>query len=102
MCEPVETAFSVKTEPSAPPPAELYGKYQLLEKIATGGMAEVFRALSSSIGGFQKLVALKRILPHLSTDAEFVSLFIDEAKLTVSLNHGNIVQVFDFRRIENN
>ena len=81
---------------------EPYGKYQLLEKLATGGMAEVFRAVSTSIGGFQKLVALKRILPHLSTDGEFVSLFIDEAKLTVSLSHGNIVQVFDFGRIENN
>ncbi|MCK6549179.1 serine/threonine-protein kinase [Myxococcota bacterium] len=81
---------------------EPYGKYQLLERVATGGMAEVFRAMSTSIGGFQKLVALKRILPHLSTDAEFVSLFIDEAKLTVTLNHSNIVQVFDFGRIENN
>lgn len=87
---------------SLPQEGEFYGKYQLLEKIATGGMAEVFRALSTSIGGFQKLVALKRILPHLSTDAEFVSLFIDEAKLTVALNHGNIVHVFDFGRIENN
>ncbi|MCA9551169.1 MAG: cyclic nucleotide-binding domain-containing protein [Myxococcales bacterium] len=85
-----------------PQEGEAYGKYQLLEKVAVGGMAEVFKALSISIGGFQKLVALKRILPHLSTDAEFVSLFIDEAKLTVSLNHGNIVQVIDFGRIENN
>ncbi len=65
-------------------------------------MAEVFRAISTSIGGFQKVVALKRILPHLSTDAEFVSLFIDEAKLTVSLNHSNIIQVFDFGRIDTN
>ena len=81
---------------------EAYGKYELVEKIAVGGMAEVFRAISTSIGGFRKPVALKRILPHLSTDAEFVSLFIDEAKLTVSLTHGNIVQVFDFGRIDNN
>lgn len=85
-----------------PQVGETYGKYTLLERLATGGMAEVFRAMSTSIGGFQKEVALKRILPHLSTDAEFVSLFIDEAKLTVSLNHGNIVQVFDFGRIESN
>jgi serine/threonine protein kinase/CRP-like cAMP-binding protein len=97
----LEPSVSERTDPT-PEPIEFYGKYQLLEKIATGGMAEVFRALSSSIGGFQKLVALKRILPHLSTDAEFVSLFIDEAKLTVALNHSNIVQVFDFGRIENN
>jgi serine/threonine protein kinase/CRP-like cAMP-binding protein len=99
----VEAALSTRTDPGGKTPAlEFYGKYQLLEKVATGGMAEVFRAMSTSIGGFQKLVALKRILPHLSTDAEFVSLFIDEAKLTVTLNHSNIVQVFDFGRIENN
>lgn len=79
---------------------ELFGKYELLERIATGGMAEIFRAVSSSIGGFRKVVALKRILPHLSTDAEFVSLFIAEAKLAVSLTHGNIVQVFDFGKVE--
>lgn len=96
-----------RTVVAAPPSnlpqvGELYGKYQLVDKIATGGMAEVFRAVSTSIGGFRKEVALKRILPHLSTDAEFVSLFIDEAKLTVSMSHGNIVQVFDFGRIDNN
>ncbi len=85
-----------------PQEGEMYGKYQLLEKVAVGGMAEVYKALSTSIGGFQKKVALKRILPHLSTDAEFVSLFIDEAKLTVTLNHSNIVAVIDFGRIGNN
>lgn len=85
-----------------PQEGEMYGKYQLLEKVAVGGMAEVYKALSTSIGGFQKRVALKRILPHLSTDAEFVSLFIEEAKLTVRLNHSNIVQVIDFGRFENN
>ncbi len=84
-----------------PQDGDLFGKYLLLEKIATGGMAEVFRAASTSIGGFRKEVALKRILPELSTDAEFVSLFIDEAKLTVSLTHSNIVQVFDFGRVDN-
>lgn len=99
----LSTALPGSWNAEAPPEdIESYGKYRLLERIATGGMAEVFRALSSSIGGFQKLVALKRILPHLSTDAEFVSLFIDEAKLTVSLTHSNIVQVFDFGRIDNN
>ncbi len=81
---------------------EFFGKYELLEKMAVGGMAEIYRAYSTSIGGFQKEVALKRILPHLSTDAEFVSLFIDEAKISVALNHNNIVQVFDFGRIETN
>lgn len=79
---------------------EVFGKYELIERLATGGMAEVYRAESTSIGGFRKPVALKRILPHLSADAEFVSLFIAEAKLTVALAHGNIVQVFDFGRID--
>lgn len=81
---------------------ELFGKYELLERIATGGMAEIFRASSISVGGFRKEVALKRILPHLSTDAEFVNLFISEAKLAVTLNHSNLVQVFDFGRVSNN
>jgi len=79
---------------------EIFGKYELLEKIATGGMAEIFRAASISVGGFRKEVALKRILPHMSTDAEFVSLFISEANLVVSLNHSNLVQVFDFGRVQ--
>ncbi len=79
---------------------ELFGKYELLDRIATGGMAEIFRAVSASIDGFRKHVALKRILPHLSEDAEFVSLFIAEAKLAVSLTHSNIVQVLDFGRVE--
>jgi len=81
-------------------PEELFGKYELIAKVATGGMAEIFRASSNSIGGFQKIVALKRILPHLSKDAEFVSLFIAEAKLAVALNHSNIVQVLDFGKVD--
>ena len=80
---------------------ELYGKYELVHKIGEGAMAEVFRAVATSIGGFRKPVALKRILPHLSTDAEFVSLFTAGAKLSVALTHGNVVQVFDFGRIDN-
>ncbi len=70
-------------------------RYQILRKLATGGMAEVFlgRAIGSS--GFQKPVAIKRILPHLAADAEFVRRFHDEARLTVHLQHSNVVQVFD-------
>ena len=69
-------------------------RYLLLDKIATGGMAEVFKAKSYGVEGFEKLVVIKRILPHLSRNARFVSMFINEAKIAVSLNHGNIVQVF--------
>ncbi len=83
---------------SEPPPAnvlEEYGNYYLLEKIAVGGMAELFKAKQRGVQGFQKIVAIKRILPHLSDNDEFVTMFIDEAKLAAQLTHPNIVQIFD-------
>lgn len=74
---------------------EVFGQYHLLEKIASGGMAEVFRARSYGIDGFEKIIVIKRILDHLGKDNEFITLFIDEARITVSLHHVNIVQVFE-------
>ena len=79
---------------------EVYGKYQLLARIASGGMAEVLLARSSSVGGFEKILAIKRMHPRLGMNQGFVSLFIEEAKLSVSLTHPNIVQVFDFGRVD--
>ncbi|MEM7677695.1 MAG: serine/threonine-protein kinase, partial [Myxococcota bacterium] len=79
---------------------DVFGKYQLLTKIASGGMAEVWLARSSSIGGFEKLLAIKRIRSSLCKDTSFVSMFIAEAKLTVRLSHPNIVQVFDFGQVD--
>lgn len=70
-------------------------RYILLDRIATGGMAEVFKAKSRGVEGFEKLVVIKRILPHLSRNPRFVSMFINEAKIAVSLTHGNIAQVFN-------
>ncbi len=78
-----------------PEPLEEYGNYILLEKIAVGGMAELFKAQQRGVQGFQKIVAIKRILPHLSDNEEFVTMFIDEAKLAAQLTHPNIVQIFD-------
>jgi serine/threonine protein kinase/class 3 adenylate cyclase/tetratricopeptide (TPR) repeat protein len=72
-----------------------FGKYQLIEKIATGGMAEVYKAKSYGVAGFEKLLVIKKILPHLSRNKDFVAMFINEAKIAVSLNHANIVQVYD-------
>jgi predicted ATPase/class 3 adenylate cyclase/tRNA A-37 threonylcarbamoyl transferase component Bud32 len=72
-----------------------FGKYQLIEKIATGGMAEVYKAKSYGVAGFEKLLVIKKILPHLSRNPEFVRMFINEAKIAVSLNHANVVQVYD-------
>ena len=77
-----------------------YGPYRLLQRVAVGGMAEVFKAKRSGVEGFEKVVAVKRILPHLSDNKEFVDMFVDEAKMVAGLTHPNIVQIFDLGRIE--
>ena len=77
-----------------------YGPYRLLQRIAVGGMAEVFRGKRAGVEGFEKVVAVKRILPHLSDNKEFVDMFIDEAKMVGGLTHPNIVQIFDLGRID--
>jgi serine/threonine protein kinase len=74
---------------------EEFGNYYLLEKVAVGGMAELFKARQRGVHNFEKIVAIKRILPHLSDNDEFVRMFIDEAKLAAQLTHPNIVQIFD-------
>ncbi|MGO9066935.1 MAG: protein kinase domain-containing protein [Myxococcaceae bacterium] len=78
------------------PPATRLGKYQLLRKLATGGMAEVFLAKTAGPMGFEKQLVIKRILPHLAEDPEFVQMFLGEAKLAAQLNHPNLVSIFDF------
>ncbi len=78
----------------------LFGRYQLLERIARGGMAEVFKAKSYGVEGFEKVVVLKRILPELAQNQSFVDMFLHEARLSVALSHANIVQVFDLGREE--
>jgi serine/threonine protein kinase len=70
-------------------------RYKVLEKIASGGMAEVFRAESAGLEGFKKTVAIKRVLPHLSEKKQFIGMFLDEARLSAHLSHSNCVQVFD-------
>ncbi len=91
--------------PAGPPPPvaasepeavlEQFGNYNLLEKVAVGGMAELFKARQRGVHNFEKIVAIKRILPHLSDNDEFVRMFIDEAKLAAQLSHPNIVQIYD-------
>ncbi|MBA3071025.1 MAG: hypothetical protein FP829_02470 [Nitrospirae bacterium] len=78
---------------------ERFGQYILLEKIAYGGMAEIFKAKKIRIEGFEQVLAVKRILPHLSSDEEFVNMFIAEAKLAARLTHKNIAQIYDFGKI---
>jgi serine/threonine-protein kinase len=70
-------------------------RYTIIERLEVGGMAEIFIAQSTSVGGIQKRVAIKRILPNLTKNPRFVNMFLDEARLCMYLNHANIVQVFD-------
>ncbi|HZF11202.1 MAG TPA: TonB family protein [Thermoanaerobaculia bacterium] len=80
-------------------PGERFGQYTLQEKIAVGGMAEVWKARMRGVEGFQKTVAIKKILPHLGDNADFVSMFIDEAKLAAQLSHPNIIHIYDLGKI---
>jgi serine/threonine-protein kinase len=76
-----------------------FGPYQLVDRVAIGGMAEVFKAKRAGVEGFEKVVAVKRILPHLSYNNEFVEMFVAEAKLVAGLHHPNIVAIFDLGKI---
>ncbi len=76
------------------------GRYQCIERIGGGGMAEVFRAKLTGVAGFEKEVAVKRILPHLASNDEFIRMFIKEAKICASLNHANIVRVHELNAID--
>ncbi|HQP35615.1 MAG TPA: protein kinase [Polyangiaceae bacterium] len=75
---------------------ERLGPYELVRHVATGGMAEVYLARRTGPHGFSKTVALKRILPQLARDPDFVAMFVDEARVCAQLSHPNLVQVFDF------
>ncbi len=86
-------------EVPAEPQEQTFGQYTLLEKIAAGGMAEVWKARMRGVEGFQKTVAIKKILPHMTDNDEFVGMFIDEAKLAAQLSHPNIVHIYDLGKI---
>ena len=76
-------------------PGTQIGRYELIRPLAIGGMAQIYLARATGIEGFEKLVVLKRILPHLASDSQFVSMFLDEARLAATLQHPNIAQVYD-------
>lgn len=77
-----------------------FGKYTLLRKIATGGMAEIFLALQRSVAGFEKLVVIKRILPLMNYDKAFIDMLLHEARVAATLSHPNIVQTFDVGMVD--
>src|SRR5262245_58933420 len=78
-----------------PRPGQRLGKYELVRRLAVGGMAELFLARATGIEGFAKLCALKRMLPQYAGQAEYVSMFLDEARLCAGLHHPNVVQIYD-------
>ena len=96
-------SFATQKIPAQPaflqPPSSEFGQYTLLERIAVGGMAEVWKARMKGVEGFQKTVAIKKILPHLTDSSDFVTMFIDEAKLAAQLNHNNIIHIYDLGKI---
>src|SRR5580765_5777645 len=70
-------------------------RYRITERVAAGGMAEVFRGVAESMRGFKKNIAIKRILPTLTKNKKFVAMFLDEARVSMQLQHANVVSVFD-------
>ncbi len=100
-----ERAQEPQGEPGPPAPPEdnlprQFGKYTLLRKLAAGGMAELFLALQRSVAGFEKLIVIKRILPSMNQDQAFIDMLLHEARIAATLNHPNIVQVFDVGQAE--
>src|SRR5882757_8712525 len=77
-----------------------FGRYQLVERLAVGGMAELFVAAAPGEHGFQKKVVIKRLLPHLVDDETYNAMFIDEAKLTARLVHPKIAQTFELGKVD--
>lgn len=75
---------------------EVFGKFILLDKMAMGGMAEVYRAKAPGAEGIGKIIALKRILPQYTANNDFIEMFKDEAKIAINLTHGNIAQIYEF------
>ncbi|NIA01641.1 MAG: TonB family protein, partial [Bacteroidia bacterium] len=86
-------------EPASEPVIE-FGEYTLEERIGLGGMAEVWKARRKGVEGFEKRVAIKKILPQPAENQDFVDMFIDEAKLAAQLNHQNITHIYDLGKVD--
>src|SRR3954469_10730245 len=77
------------------PKGQRLGKYQLIRRLAVGGMAEIYLAQASGLEGFEKLIVIKRILPQHALDPQLRRMFLDEARLMATLTHPHITQVYD-------
>src|SRR6476660_2756998 len=84
-----------RMDPSLP---QVFGRYLLVQRLSRGGMGEIFLA-KHGLAGFEKLAVIKKVLPHLSADASFISRFVDEAQVAIKLQHVNVAQVFEVGRV---
>src|SRR5438132_494468 len=89
----------------APPPPqtklpEVFGRFLLLKRLSRGGMGEIFLAKIGEIEGFEKLCIIKKILPNLVENQDFIARFIDEAQVAIKLNHANIAPVYEVGRVD--
>jgi eukaryotic-like serine/threonine-protein kinase len=96
------TAAFQDVPPASPDEAlpRRFGKYTLLRRMATGGMAEIFLSLQRSVAGFEKLIVIKRILPAMNQDRGFIDMLLHEARVAASLSHPNIVQTIDVGQVD--
>src|SRR5258705_9274554 len=99
---PVRPRGATLPAPSAMRQPIKFGNYLLGERIAVGGMAEVFVAKAFGVEGFERLLAIKKILATMGEDAEFIHMFVDEARIAVQLSHANIVQVLELGKHDEN
>ncbi|HEY2744512.1 MAG TPA: protein kinase [Polyangia bacterium] len=86
--------------PAAQELPKVFGRYLLLKRLSRGGMGEIFLAKLGEIQGFEKLVIIKKILPNLVADQEFIKRFIDEAQVAIKLQHANVAPVFEVGKVE--
>lgn len=96
----VDAILTGMPSPSTLNTTETFGNYLLLKKIGAGGMAELYLARQNGVMGFERVLAIKRILPHLTEDADFIDMFINEAKLAAQITHPHVAQVYDFGAVE--
>ncbi len=102
--------MSLAPAPVIPPPPSAdggsdnmpvrFGKYTLIRKLAVGGMAELFLALQRSVAGFEKLIVVKRVLPHLAKDESFIEMLLAEARIAATLNHPNVGHIYDVGSVD--
>jgi eukaryotic-like serine/threonine-protein kinase len=92
----ISVVTEVDTVAEEPLVGEPFGKYTLVGELATGGMAEIYLGVQRGVAGYLKVVTIKRVLPHLNNSPEFISMFIDEARLGARLEHPNIVRTYEF------